>query len=407
MAMSSEDIAISVENLTKTYRIFSHPGDRFKHVLTLGRLRFHREFTALRDISFEIGKGETVGVVGRNGSGKSTLLQFISGILKPTSGSIQIKGKVSALLELGAGFNPEFTGRENVYFQGSLMGLDKNEMKQRFERIEAFADIGAFIDQPVRTYSSGMYVRLAFAVAVHVDSQILVVDEALAVGDLAFQIKCMNHMQKLVDSGVTVMLVSHNTYHLRRLCRRCIYLDEGIVRMDGKTDIVVNSFESEQLKSISAIGQPNSHDLNFKFCAVEIDGGFVAKEHGWRIVNMANPFSVVITYKLSAVQERGVQIGVVIKTSNGTTVFGMTSQFESMVIPNTLGSHVVRVIFDPNILLPGVYLVSVSAFDKVYKDQFGYWDPAAQFEIAPSHGFNKLHAIGSVALPHRLEILTI
>ena len=208
--MSSDDIAISVRNLTKSYRLFGHPGDRIKQFFSLGLKQYHREFTALKDVSFDIKKGETVGIIGRNGSGKSTLLQLICGILKPTTGTVQVNGRVSALLELGAGFNPEFTGRENVYFQGALMGFTEAQMDERFDEIAAFADIGEFIDQPVRTYSSGMFVRLAFAVAIHVDPDILVVDEALAVGDMAFQRKCFAQIDRLRAAGCTIALVTHD-----------------------------------------------------------------------------------------------------------------------------------------------------------------------------------------------------
>lgn len=223
--MPSEDIAISIKNLTKAYRTFGHPGDRIKQALTFGWVRFHREFTALRDISFEIRKGETVGIIGRNGSGKSTLLQLICGILKPTSGTVTVNGRVSALLELGAGFNPEFTGRENVYFQGAVMGIAKEEIEQRFVDIEAFADIGEFINQPVRTYSSGMFVRLAFAVAIHVEPEILIVDEALAVGDYAFQSKCMTVFRKFREQGGTILFVSHDINTVKALCDRGVYLN--------------------------------------------------------------------------------------------------------------------------------------------------------------------------------------
>jgi len=225
------DIAISAKNLTKTYRIFGHPGDRIKQALTLGRMRFHRNFTALQDISFEIKKGETVGIIGRNGSGKSTLLQLICGILKPTSGTVTVNGRISALLELGAGFNPEFTGRENVYFQGAVMGVPRNEMDAKFDDIAAFADIGEFIDQPVRIYSSGMFVRLAFAVAINVDPDVLVVDEALAVGDEAFQRKCFAYFQTLQERGVTLLLVSHATATIIDLCERAILMDSGRMLM--------------------------------------------------------------------------------------------------------------------------------------------------------------------------------
>ena len=232
-AMASPDIAISVRNLTKTYRLFGHPGDRIKQFLSLGFRKYHQEFTALRDVSFDIKKGETVGIIGRNGSGKSTLLQLICGILKPTSGSVQVNGRVSALLELGAGFNPEFTGRENVYFQGVIMGLGKEEMDKRFDDIAAFADIGKFIDQPVRMYSSGMFVRLAFAVAVSFIPDILIVDEALAVGDMEFQERSVTFMKKLRDSGTSILFVSHSMPMVRNFCERAVWLDQGKIVIIG------------------------------------------------------------------------------------------------------------------------------------------------------------------------------
>lgn len=228
-----DEIVISVKNLTKKYRIFGHPGDRIKQALTFGWVRFHREFTALQDVSFEIKKGETVGIIGRNGSGKSTLLQLLCGILKPTSGTVQVNGRVSALLELGAGFNPEFTGRENVYFQGAIMGFAREQIDALFNEIASFADICEFIDQPVRTYSSGMFVRLAFAVATSVRPDVLVVDEALSVGDAAFQHKCRLRIRALVESGTTLLIVSHDRNTITGLCDRCLLLDHGTLVMDG------------------------------------------------------------------------------------------------------------------------------------------------------------------------------
>ncbi|MDX9994558.1 MAG: ABC transporter ATP-binding protein [Rhodocyclaceae bacterium] len=225
--MPSDDIVIAARNLTKTYRLFGHPGDRIKQFFSLGLRRYHREFTALQDVSLDIRKGETIGIIGHNGSGKSTLLQLICGILKPTSGSIAVRGRVSALLELGAGFNPDFTGRENAYFQGAIMGLDEAEMDGRFQAIAAFADIGDFIDQPVRTYSSGMFLRLAFAVASHVSPDIMVVDEALAVGDAAFQQRCFDRIRAMQSHGMTMVVVSHNPYQIEQLCDRAAVLNRG------------------------------------------------------------------------------------------------------------------------------------------------------------------------------------
>jgi lipopolysaccharide transport system ATP-binding protein len=244
--MSSQmhsDLAVSAEHVTKTYRIFGHAADRIKQALTFGQVRFHKQFTALNDVSFEISRGESIGIIGRNGSGKSTLLQLICGILKPTFGTISVKGRILALLELGAGFNPEFTGRENVYFQGALMGYTRSEMEKRLDEIISFADIGDFIDQPVRTYSSGMYVRLAFSVAIHVEPDILVVDEALGVGDAAFTRKCFQFLREFRAKG-TVIVVSHDLQLIATLCERVLWLDHGTMQAFGPVKTVCERYLS-------------------------------------------------------------------------------------------------------------------------------------------------------------------
>jgi lipopolysaccharide transport system ATP-binding protein len=242
--MHSEEIAVSVRNLSKKYRIFGHPGERLKQAMTFGLKHYHREFTALRDISFDIKRGETIGIIGRNGSGKSTLLQLVCGILKPTSGYARAYGRIAALLELGAGFNPEFTGRENVYFQGALMGINAEAMDERFPDIAEFAEIGDFIDQPVRTYSSGMYVRLAFSVAIHIQPDILVVDEALSVGDVAFQHKSRKRVQELINTGTSLLLVSHDRSMITSTCGRCILLDNGRIIKDGAPSDVFDYYHA-------------------------------------------------------------------------------------------------------------------------------------------------------------------
>jgi lipopolysaccharide transport system ATP-binding protein len=246
--MSSE-IAIKVENLSKCYQIYAKPHDRLKQSIypRLQRLvgkqptQYHREFWALKDVSFEIKRGETVGIIGRNGSGKSTLLQMICGTLNPTSGSIQTNGRIAALLELGSGFNPEFTGRENVYMNAAVLGLSNDETSARFDDIVAFADIGDFIEQPVKTYSSGMMVRLAFAVIAHVDADILVIDEALAVGDVFFTQKCMRFLRTFMKTG-TVLFVSHDTGAVVNLCNRGVLLDHGSVVMEGPPKEVTKKY---------------------------------------------------------------------------------------------------------------------------------------------------------------------
>lgn len=240
--MSSEtDLVISVKDLGKRYEIYDKPRDRLLQMLARGRRQYFREFWALKDLSFEIRRGETVGIIGRNGSGKSTLLQLICGTLSPTTGSVDVKGRVAALLELGAGFNPEFSGRENVMLSGKLLGLSQQEILERFDRIASFADIGAFMDQPVKTYSSGMYVRLAFAVVAHVDADVLIVDEALAVGDAVFTQKCMRFIRRFQENG-TLLFVSHDMGAIQNLCRKVLWIGEGQVRQIGPAKQVVESY---------------------------------------------------------------------------------------------------------------------------------------------------------------------
>jgi lipopolysaccharide transport system ATP-binding protein len=225
--VNTAEIAIKVENLSKCYQIYDKPRDRLFQMLTRGRRQYFREFWALKDVSFEIIKGETVGIVGRNGSGKSTLLQLICGTLNPTSGNIETNGRIAALLELGSGFNPEFTGRENVYMNGAVLGLSNEEIDKRFDEIAAFAEIGNFIDQPVKTYSSGMVVRLGFAVAINSSPEILIVDEALAVGDELFQRKCFSRIEAIRTNGATILFVSHSGGQIVELCDRAILMDCG------------------------------------------------------------------------------------------------------------------------------------------------------------------------------------
>ena len=238
------EYAIEVNGLGKCYQIYDKPSDRLKQMLMRGRKQYYKEFWALKDVSFKIKKGETVGIIGRNGSGKSTLLQMICGTLNPTDGEVKVNGRVAALLELGAGFNPEFSGVENVYMAASLYGLSKEEVDQRFEAIATFADIGDHIHQPVKTYSSGMYVRLAFSVAIHVEPEILIIDEALSVGDAFFQAKCASMIRKIIAAGATVLFVSHDTASIKSLCSRAILLDSGRSLFFGEVNTAVEKYYS-------------------------------------------------------------------------------------------------------------------------------------------------------------------
>ena len=235
--------ALRVEKVSKQYRIYERPGDRLKESLTRGLLRRHQEFWALRDVDFEIESGTTVGIVGPNGCGKSTLLQIIAGTLAPTHGDVWHEGRIAALLELGAGFDPEFTGVENVYMNASLLGLTRRETDALFPAIERFAEIGPFLFQPVKTYSSGMYVRLAFAIAASVEPDILIIDEALAVGDAVFQHRCLRRINELHERGATVFFVSHDAAAVRALCSRAILLKAGSVIADGKPADVLNLYQ--------------------------------------------------------------------------------------------------------------------------------------------------------------------
>lgn len=275
--MSSEEIVIDVRNVSKRYEIYQTPRDRLKQ-LVLPRLyqtvnragvamhlakprplpHFFREFWALRDVSFQIRRGETLGIIGRNGSGKSTLLQILAGTLTPTSGEVDVKGRVAALLELGSGFNPEFSGRENVFLNGRILGLSQREIEERYDQIVEFADIGDFVDQPVMTYSSGMFVRLAFAVQAHIDASIIIIDEALAVGDVFFRKKCYTRLEQLRDAGTAILLVSHSMPEIEQYCERAVLLDQGVSQFIGPS--------SEASKRYYLLHQANTRPAS-KFAA--------------------------------------------------------------------------------------------------------------------------------------------
>src|ERR1041385_6351351 len=245
-------VALRVQSVSKQYRTYARPGDRLKESLTRGRLRRHKEFWALHDVSFELNAGDIVGIIGPNGCGKSTLLQIIAGTLEPTHGEVWHEGRIAALLELGAGFDPEFTGVENVYMNASLLGLSRRETDRLFPQIERFAEIGDFLYQPVKTYSSGMYVRVAFAIAASVEPDILIIDEALAVGDSVFQHRCLRRIHELQERGTTVLFVSHDLAAVRALCSRAILLNQGRIVADGPPPDVLNHYQKIIMERESA-----------------------------------------------------------------------------------------------------------------------------------------------------------
>jgi lipopolysaccharide transport system ATP-binding protein len=253
--MSSE-FAVRASGLCKHYQIYDKPHHRLAQMLWRGRRRFHRDFHALQDVSFDLERGATLGIIGRNGAGKSTLLQIVCGTLAPSAGTIQVNGRVAALLELGTGFNAEFSGRDNLRINAAIHGLSDAQLDARMDDILAFADLGEFIDQPVKTYSSGMYVRLAFSVVIHVAPDILVVDEALAVGDALFQAKCMTRMKRMLDDGVSLLFTSHDVAAVKALCRHTLWLEHGRVRACGDTATVTRAYSQDWIDEANRMRLP-------------------------------------------------------------------------------------------------------------------------------------------------------
>nr|WP_315433551.1 ABC transporter ATP-binding protein [uncultured Stomatobaculum sp.] len=238
-----KNLAISVQGVSKIYKLYDKPIDRLKEAVSLTHKSYHRDFFALSDISFDVKKGETVGIIGTNGSGKSTILKIITGVLSPTTGTAEVSGNISALLELGAGFNSEYTGLENIYMNGTMMGFSRQEMERRMDDILRFADIGDFVNQPVKTYSSGMFVRLAFALAINVDPEILIVDEALSVGDVFFQAKCYRRMEEMMKNGTTILMVSHDMGSIIKYCDKVVLLNRGHFVAEGEAGKMVDLYK--------------------------------------------------------------------------------------------------------------------------------------------------------------------
>lgn len=351
--MSSEEIVISARNLGKTYRLFGHPGDRIKQFILLGLKQYHTEFAALQDISFDVRRGEMVGIIGRNGSGKSTLLQLLCGILKPTTGTVKVNGRISALLELGAGFNPEFTGRENVYFQGAITGASKEEMNLCFDDILAFADIGEFIDHPVRMYSSGMFVRLAFAVAVNLKPDVLVVDEALSVGDERFQRKVMACVENLKKNGTTILLVSHSSSVVARLCEKTILLDKGVLQEFSDAKNGIRKYHDLLYSNMGCGDVTSGQGGAITRVIVQSEGGLSTSV--FQSGEFVDLFVEVDFYD----DVPDVQVGISIVSMNGCTVFGTnTSLFAKNVAYARAGEKLIACFRVQLNLCEGGYFVS-------------------------------------------------
>ena len=406
----SSDVAIVVENLEKSYRLYARPFDRVREAVSVSKRSFHREFKALNGISFEIKKGETIGLIGRNGSGKSTLLEILCGTLWPTHGTVRVEGKIGGLLELGAGFNPEFTGRENVYLNGSIFGFSRDVIDNKFDEIEAFADIGDFVDRPVKTYSSGMYVRLAFAAMIGLDPDILVIDEALAVGDVRFQRKCFRHFQTLQNAGTTILFVSHAVDLIRTHCNRAIQLDRGKVVSIGLPKEVVQVYlESMFLKEDSSVMAGNEINVisregkKEKQSLEAVQRSYNPEEHRW-----GDGRAKILSYSITAdgeeeplVYARGSSIelrmqvhvfeslgspiyGLTIRTLDGVSVFGANTRSRHFVVKSLCAGDETEIVFKFQLnVLPGDYFISLGIAE----------DDQEHDQIAVDRRYDMLHLI--------------
>jgi teichoic acid transport system ATP-binding protein len=391
----NDNLAISLRDVNKSFHIYDKPHHRLLQSLFRGRKRYYRDFQALENISFDVLKGETVGVIGRNGAGKSTLLQIICGTMTQTSGDIDINGRIAALLELGSGFNPEFTGRENVYMNGVVLGLNKDEIERRFDDILAFADIGNFIDQPVKTYSSGMYVRLAFSVSINVDPDILVIDEALAVGDAGFQHKCLKHLEKMRNSGCTILYVSHGIGSVRNFCDRAIWLNAGNLVTYSEANEVADLYESFIRNDIS-IQETNSKlkekpvmeltdagaHVNGKILSVEL---FDSQNKETRNFVHNETVNVRIKYELSCEIEGGVVVGCAIYRNDDLYVCGVNTKLDNYPIASGEGVHAV-VLKMPNLkLLSASYYFKFGLFDSNAIVEWDFIHHALEFKVISSY----------------------
>jgi lipopolysaccharide transport system ATP-binding protein len=419
--------AIEFQDVSKSYSIYDTPGDRLKELLTLQRRSFHRDFWALTGVSFEVKRGETFCIIGENGSGKSTLLQLVAGILHPTSGEVKVNGRVSALLELGAGFNPEFTGRDNVYLNGSVLGLTTREIDRRYRDIEDFAEIGEFIKQPVKTYSSGMVVRLAFAVAINVDPEILLVDEALAVGDLYFRQRCMRKVHELRSRGITILFVSHAIGDVKALGDRALWLSHGRMVDLGETSRVVPRYLADMvekdavylsLKQPDASSAPKTSgsapevvegipniDHRYGDGRAELLGIAVLDAHGNRIHVIEPNSRIVVRISVRAREDIGGPIvGFMMRNHLGVDFSGTNTSREGCPLPPMGAGEICTVDFHLDVpeLYPSEFSFSPAIADgtlRAYK-MCDWIENAIALQMG--HGDGEIY--GFVHIPCRIEV---
>ena len=380
--MAAEN-AIEIKDVTKIYRLYEQPIDRLKESLNIGKKQYHRDFYALSRISFSVEKGQTVGIIGTNGSGKSTILKIITGVLTPTSGEVMVNGKISALLELGAGFNMDYTGIENIYMNGTMMGFSRREMEDKLQDILDFADIGDFVYQPVKSYSSGMFVRLAFAVAINIDPEILIVDEALSVGDVFFQAKCYRKFEEFKKMGRTILFVSHDLSSISRYCDRVILLNKGVKMEEGSPKQMVDMYKQllvgqdpakadenkeTQKENWSEQFQVNPNMLEYGSKLAEIVDFAVLDEKGLctNTIEKGSSFQI----KMKVVFHENIQepiMAYTFKDIKGTEITGTNTLFEKMAVEHSEAGDTCTVTFRQDMFLQGgEYLLSFGCTG--YKD---------------------------------------
>jgi lipopolysaccharide transport system ATP-binding protein len=389
----SSGITISVKNLTKTYRLYNSPLDRLKESLHPFGKKFHHDYYAINDVNLEVRRGETVGIIGKNGSGKSTLLKMIAGVLTPTTGCLAVQGRISALLELGAGFNPELTGVENVCFNGMLMGYTREEMVDRLDDILAFADIGEFAYQPVKIYSSGMFVRLAFAISVSVNPEILIIDEALSVGDANFQQKCMTKMNEFKESGCSILFVSHDVNAVKLICDRAYLVNNGSIVDDGVPENVVHSYNyllAKERQNEVALVTTDLGYAGFGNRRIEVIKIELLNSRGEPAKAFMSGDQVTVRVSLHAREEvDDVVVGISLRDRFGQDIFGINTCLMNKAIAMKAGGTLVcEFSFALNIGL-GSYSLSVATHrGETHIDECYFWcESALDFQVNAIAGY--------------------
>ncbi|MGM8139731.1 ATP-binding cassette domain-containing protein [Enterococcus italicus] len=371
---------VEINHLTKTYNMYANPTARLKEALHPGRKSYHDVFYALNDVNVHVNEGEMVGFIGENGSGKSTILKIITGVLTPTSGEVKIVGNIAALLELGSGFNPEYSGYENIFLNGMVLGYSRDQMQEKVEDIINFADIGDHLYQPVKTYSSGMFVRLAFAVAINVDPDILIVDEALAVGDLEFQLKCMEKFTEFRNQGKTVLFVSHDVNAVRRFCDRVYWLKNGVVEAEGETMEITEEYENFlKKKSMTTVDrEKNIVEEHSAVDIVDVKSAELLDENlkPLDLVEQDSKVFIKVTYDVKNDQIKHPVLGVAIRTVNNQYVCGLNTLLDKVQIPWKKGLNTFYIEYTKMALLGGEYYFDVALFEEnatvpfVYKTKY-------------------------------------